>query len=125
MLSSIPKLNRTAKEIILIQKKTSALYLQLFSVSEYFSALRSQLYYLLAKSGGKSATEYAQTTARQPKEEEALPLLSTEQPDIWPKIRLGNGIWAKFGLGNGIYTPTATEVQKTRILQGAPYNRLH
>ena len=36
MLSSIPKMNRTAKEIILIQKMTSVLHLQLFSVSEHF-----------------------------------------------------------------------------------------
>ena len=78
MLSSIPKLNRTAKQIILIH---NCIYNCSVSQS-IFSALPSQLYYLLAQSGGKSATEYAQTTARQPKKEEALPLLSTEQPDI-------------------------------------------
>ena len=82
MLSSITKLNRTAKEIILIQKKTSALYLQLFSVSEYLFCSSESVILSLAQSGGKSATEYTQTTERQPNKEEALPLLSTEQPDI-------------------------------------------
>ena len=85
MLSSISKLNRTAKEIMTNNFDSERLAHCIYncSVSQtIFSALPSQLYDLLAQSGGKSATEYAQTKVRQPKKEEALPLLSTEQPDI-------------------------------------------
>ena len=83
MPSSVPKLSRTAKEILLIQKKTYALYLRLFSVSEYFfSDLARQLFTRIYLHSGRAATEHTQTTVRQSKKEKALPLLQTKQPDV-------------------------------------------
>ena len=61
MLSSIPKLNKTAKEVILLQKKTSVLY---FTTVQCLCSCESVIYL----HSGIAATEHAQTTVRQPKE---------------------------------------------------------
>ena len=83
MLSSIPKLNRTAKEIILLQKKTSVLY---FTTKEDALPL---LYYKQNNQTFNFKTKFVNFSGT----------------GIWPENRLRNGIWAKFGLENGIYTP--------------------
>ena len=36
--------------------------------------------------------------------------------EIWPNIKLGNGIWANFLLGNGIYTPLQDPLSKYLLL---------
>ena len=73
MVSNIPKLKRTAKEIILIPKKTSALYFKTIQCFRVFCFCSSETVIYLHS--GRAATEYAQTAVRQSKKEEALPLL--------------------------------------------------
>ena len=95
MLSSIPKLNRTAKEIILIQKKDQRTVFYDCSVSQStFSALAESVIYLHSDI---AATEHAQTTVRQPKERSATPTINRTTRRLISKLNLVTFLRLGFG----------------------------